>query len=332
MAKNLIITVLVLGCLMPPAEAAIKSGIVPCSIALGRQSVSFVINDFADKAWIDKKFTFAFLKELALLATDDDLIGLNAQQLVALSSLEFKNPRGSKVDFETQLYTRRVNGESQVVPVISMRCGQDLCGVLVLSITRNSSGVLVATSEYFKSDPKKIAIQGIGPHIMPMLKNYYEKLGVKEERLEAGWSGRERWAKEGFRLAEDVDFYEDGKKVSQLELIRSNFLRFLSFHKITLGDLLYEDQSGKRRPLDQSLSQLNQPIDFTKVFHKNGREIKTRSYTDVDTLSGPKSMAIGLAFTHWDYRPRENQVVVILQEGKPLSDIAMPTWIGVRSF
>lgn len=167
---------------------------------------------------------------------------------------------------------------------------------------------------------------------MPMLKDYYSKLGVAEERLEAGWSGRERWSKEGFRLVDDEFFFENGKKVSQLELIKGNFLRFLKFQKIPISELVYVSQSGQKLPLDLSLSQLNQPIDFTKVFHKNGKEIMTRAYTDVDTLSGPRSMSIGLAFTHWDYRPRQNQPVVILQGDKPLSDIAMPTWIGVRSF
>ena len=313
-------------------SSAHQSSIISCASSVTNLRPSFKLEDFFSKSWIDKRFTLPFLKVLSPLIDDEDLMGLNREKLLQISSLAFKNIRGQEVNFEMQLFTHEVAGNKVLVPVIAMRCGSALCGMLTLSIRKKSDATYFAQSEYLKTNARNLAIQGIGPHIMPMLKEYYTKLGVKEERLEAGWSGRERWAKEGFVLDPDLKFLENGIAVDQISLIRNNFKRFLSFHKIALSDLYLEESDGKKTLLDENLSQLKQPIDFQKVFHNRGKKIMTRSYVDVDTLAGPRPMAPGLSFTLWDYRPRDSQESVILQEGKPLSDMAMPTWIGLRRF
>lgn len=115
-----VLLLLIFGCLWSWLESAEKSGIYPCSVALRRLSISFEIADFADKEWVDKKFTYAFLSQLVPVAEDVGLLGLNTEQLMAISSLEYKNSRGSRVDFETRVFTRNTDGKHQIVPVISM--------------------------------------------------------------------------------------------------------------------------------------------------------------------------------------------------------------------
>jgi hypothetical protein len=66
---------LIFGCFLFEAEAMEKSGIKPCSLALGKLNTFFEIADFADKKWVDKKFTFAFLSQLAPLGEDVVLHG-----------------------------------------------------------------------------------------------------------------------------------------------------------------------------------------------------------------------------------------------------------------
>lgn len=313
--------------------AGIISKNLDCSIALG--PINLNLEAYLDKPWIDKKFTAPFLKSLNPHVPNSGILGMDMLQLRSLDLLEFKNDTSQhSVQFSMQLFSRpNVDGTATVVPIILMNCKSGPCGLLALAISLDKTGTLTARTEYLKTDPNNQDIRGIAPFIFPMLKKYYSELGVKEETIESGWKGRMLWANEGFELDKHSPFTIDGQPTSQIALIRANFLRFLKFHNVQAKDLYYLDQSGQKKSLDMELSALQQPTDFLRVFHRDNLTISARAYVDVDTLEEAKPYAPGLAFTLWDYRPRPDQIIQILQDGsKPISDIAMPTWIGVRRF
>ncbi len=288
-----------------------------------------------ERPWVDRRFSTLFLEQLAPV-TDDRLqadFNLEADPIrAAAAGFRHHRPGFTPLDIDHYI-AQRIHPSGPRLPVVLfvMHLRNQPVGFLALSLKWNK-GVLEAWSEYLKVDTSIAETQGISRSFFDFTRVFYQKLGVKTERLEAGWAGRPIWARKGYRFDPDVTLLEDGKPRPQLDVIRRNFQRFLQFHKIRLEDLFLGGDLGGREAIDASLSNLNTPEDFLNVQHTSGVRIEVAPYIDADTLGTPSLEAVGKAFTLWDYRPRSNQTISISQDGKQLSDIAMPTWIGIYRF
>lgn len=299
---------------------AMRKGWVPLLFLLTIVAKPVVANELCARliaqSWVDKKFTGAFLKSLTPTEPQvfEDRFKLPVEILAALPS---------RLDFNFDIYTTG----AKVVVVYEFTSNNQVVGTFVLSLEERGS-LRVATSEFLKVAPA-FRNKGYGVNLMQNIPAFYKKLGVHYEKLEAGWEGRAYWPTMNFRFDTSSTFFEDGVELSQVELVRRNFIRFLDFHKIKREDL-YVLRGTQRLPIDADYSQLREPIDFLNVKHSQGIKIMTQSYSDVDKLEPEGEMDVGLSFSLWDYRPRKGQEVEVFQGTKALSDIAMPTWIGIR--
>lgn len=307
------------------ANAAAASDASRCSTLIAH------VQTLVERSWVDDKFSTPFLRELAPLS-DSRLkaeFGFEPRRVhQAARGFRHRSPNCEPLAIEHFLAERLP--AQQLVVLFVMKTRGEVAGFLALSLEKKETA-REAWSEYLKVDRDLAETRGISVSFLEFSSKFYSTLGVTTERLEAGWSGRPLWARAGYEFDPQALLWENGVPYPQVEVIRRNFERFLRFHGINSRELYLHKLEGVPEPLS-ALTDLKTPADFLAVKHSAGPFVGVAPYIDVDTL-GPAFMAHpGLAFSLWDYRPRPNQTTSIGQNGKPLSDIAMPTWIGMRNF
>ncbi len=285
-------------------------------------------------SWVDAKFSIPFLHELQPLS-DERLLSdyrIDPDRLHG-AARKFSHHRGGQPPLQTShhLAERTKGSERYPVVLFVMRVEKNVVGFLAVSF-RPEPNALDAWSEYLKVDPRRPETSGIARSFFSFTRGFYAAMGVRSERLEAGWAGRPIWARMGYDFDPAVSLLEDNQPFSQLELTRRNFGRFLSMFRINVRDLYLEKELGGREPIAPGFQNLHTPEDFLSVYHVRGPSILVAPYVDADTLGERTLEHPGKAFSLWDYRPRLGQTIAITLDGKPLSDIAMPTWIGIFRF
>jgi hypothetical protein len=290
------------------------------SLGFANPSCLEKIQQLVQKSWVDEKDTRSYLK--ALQPSNEksflEFAGINPHLLPKLTSFReeytfFKSPDGERPVLITSIYNEDA-----------------LESFVVFSFVKDDNGVLHVTGEYLKHSTN--VPSQLGTQVLQQLDNFYRALSVKSTQLRAAWEGRVHWAQSGYDLDATGYFVENGKITQQIDQMRQNFLRFLNFHQIKLEDL-YVYQNGERKELSEDLSELRTPRDFLHIQHKEKLKIETAAYVDEGTLSEVRALPVGLAFTLWDYRPRPGQEITIdRNDGMPLSDIAMPPWLGIKQF
>jgi hypothetical protein len=304
-----------------------------CTEVFAAETLRKTVKELGTQFWIDERFSLAFLNQLEAIEPRElgEDFGINPDSLVRYSS-EFTHwTRGREPLAITPVISKRNSADGKhAVVLFLMRDANLPVGFLALSLQRQSD-LLLAQSEYLKTD-RSPSTFGVSGSFFRFTRDFYKRLGVSSETIEAGWSGRPIWAAYGYEFDEHTNFVENGVKVSQIELVRHNFLRFAAYHVLALDELYKDLGAGRREELASDLSNLRKPSDFAIIKHKKGKMINVAPYVDVDTLESFTEKHIGMAFSLWDYRPRGDQEIIILQGEKSLSDIAMPTWIGRYHF
>lgn len=176
-----------------------------------------------------------------------------------------------------------------------------------------------------------VKIERKNPFSKGLFKKWYEEYSrflkntqIKIERLQADWSGRGLWAHLGYEFDPNFMFNVQGRKMSQITLIKENFIRFLKMENIE-----WENLSIDGRPLLES--DLTHPDNYLKIKSVDNRKIQTRPYVDYMVWEEMKEMEVGMSFVNKFYGAEPSEKIVILDEdGDQFSTTAMPYWKAIR--
>jgi hypothetical protein len=298
-----------------------------------RACADAVIGELIAQSWVDQKFSAPFLRELTVLSDERLLSDFRIEpSLLHSAAAKFIHRRsGRPLEITHYLLERTTPEKHQAIVLFAMRYEKELVGFLAVSLQRNRNS-LEAWSEYLKVNTEKPETLGMSLSFFNFTRKFYSTIGISCERLEAGWAGRPIWARMRYEFDPDVRFMENGKSVTQLEVTRGNFGRFLALKHFKVEDLYIEKDLGGSEAVQGDFANLNSPGDFLLVKHRKGKLLPVAPYIDADVLGPVVFEHPGKAFSLWDYRPRHGQTISIMQNGKALSDIAMPTWIGIYYF
>lgn len=242
----------------------------------------------------------------------------------------FQNPGHEAVQFQATLAEPLGQPQRLALVVLILDAGHQLLGFWRKTFWRTASRELECHFDIMKTGLDYDAIRGISKAIKPYFDQLNHTLGVAREFVEADWIGRLVWA--DFYDLDETHFYlENGHRRCTLDVMRRNFDRFLTWHRLRCSDLILATPSGQQ-PLTHP-EQLTSPGDFARIAHRAGNLVRVDVLLDdLPRRLERRALPVGRAFMLADFTDVRDNTVELIDGyyGERLCDRAMPYWFGVK--